>query len=342
MKKILLTVLLMVFGLTVSAADNSLLGAGATFPYPLYSKMFSEYNKQFNMKINYQAIGSGGGVRQIAEKTVDFGASDAFLNDEKLAKFEKPIVHIPMVSGSVVLVYNLPGVNELKLTPEVLANIFLGKTTKWNDSSIKEINKGIEIPSMPISVVHRSDGSGTTSIFSDYISKISSEWKTKVGAGKSLNWPAGLGGKGNAGVAGMVKQIPGGIGYIEYAYAHQNNMTVALLKNSAGNYIAPSLESVSLAADVTLPADMRISLTNSDAEKGYPIVGFTYLLVYKDLSDGNLSKEKAVTLKKLINWMVHEGQKYATALDYAPLSANALKNAEMILDSLNYKGEKLN
>jgi len=342
MKKTIITVLLLTLSIFVSAKDNSLLGAGATFPYPLYSKMFSEYAKEYNVKINYQAIGSGGGIRQILAKTVDFGASDAFLNDKKLKQFAKPVVHIPMVSGSVVLAYNLPGVSNLKLTPEILSGIFLGKINKWNNTLIQSVNKEISLPNMAITVVHRSDGSGTTFIFSDYMSKISSDWKEQVGTGKSLSWPIGLGGKGNAGVAGMIKQVPGSIGYIEYAYAHQNKMTVAKLKNKAGNFIAPSLKTVSLAADVKLPADMRISLTNSSAKQGYPIVGFTYILVYKDLKDGNLSKEKAITLKNLLDWMIHQGQKYATALDYAPLNDKALKNAEIILKKLTYNGEKLN
>lgn len=341
MKKVLLLAILSLFSIVATAKGIELLGAGATFPYPLYSKMFSEYYKITGVKVNYQSIGSGGGLRQVKNKTVDFGASDAFVSDKKLKDFPAPIVHIPTVLGSVVIVYNIPGVNGLKLTPDVLADIYLGKITKWDDVRIQEINKGINLPPLPIMVAHRADGSGTTFIFSDYLTKVSKEWKEKVGKGKSLKWPCGIGGKGNEGVAGVVKQIPGTIGYVELAYAKQNRMSVASLQNKAGNFVLPTLENVSKAADVDLPDDMRISLTNSSAPQGYPIVGFTYIILYKDLKDGNLSYEHAKSVKKLVWWMTHEGQKYAKPLDYSPLSENARKKVENILNSLTYDGKPL-
>jgi len=325
----------------VEAACVELLGAGATFPYPLYSKMFLIYEKEFGVRVNYQAIGSGGGIRQIKAKTVDFGASDAFLSDSELALFPSAVVHIPTCVGSVVLTYNLPGNPQLRLTPSIIAGIFLGKIDRWNDPEIREVNPGVSLPDMKIMVVHRSDGSGTTFIFSDYLSKISDEWKKKVGRGKSLSWPAGLGGKGNAGVAGLVKQVPGAIGYVEFVYALQNKMSVAAVKNKAGKFVSPSIESVSAAADIDLPDDMRISLTDTPAKYGYPISGFTYILVYRNLEEGGLNEEEAQGLVKLLWWMTHQGQKYAEPLHYAPLSIKAAEKAEKILDSLRFKGRKI-
>ncbi len=322
-------------------ARVELLGAGATFPYPLYSKMFDVYYKAYGVKVNYQSIGSGGGIRQIRERTVDFGASDAFLSDEEMKKFSSPIVHIPITAGAVVLTYNIPGNPELKLTPEIIVDIFLGKIKKWNDEKIKRINPDINLPDFDIVVVHRSDGSGTTFIFTDYLSKVSKEWKQKVGRGKSINWPLGLGGKGNEGVSALVRQIPGAIGYVELAYAIQNKMPYAIIKNKSGNFIKPSPESVSLAADIDLPDDMRISLTDTEAEFGYPISGFTWIIVYKDLSKAGISYEKAKELVKLLWWMTHEGQKYCKPLHYAPLSKKTLKKTEKVIKSIVYKGKKL-
>lgn len=337
----ILTLFLFISNAGIIFGQSRLQGAGATFPYPLYSKMFNVYYKKYGVKVNYQAIGSGGGIRQIRAKTVDFGASDAFLSDEELKKFKSPVVHVPMTAGAVVITYNLPGNPKLKLTPDVIANVFLGEIKKWNAMEIKRLNPYVKLPEKNIIVVHRSDGSGTTFIFSDYLSKISSEWRRKVGRGKSLNWPVGLGGKGNPGVAGLVKQIPGSIGYIELAYAIQNKMPYAEIKNKSGNFINPSIKSVTLAANTSLPDDMRVSLTNTDAEYGYPIAGFTWIIVYKDLSMNIKSKERAKTLVNLLWWMTHEGQKYCEPLLYAPLSKNAQKKAEKLIKSLTYKGEKL-
>jgi len=324
-----------------SAASVGLLGAGATFPYPLYSKMFDVYNREFGVKVNYQAIGSGGGIRQIRAKTVDFGATDAFLSDEEMKKFPAPVVHIPTCAGAVVITYNLPGNPTLKLTPSVIADIFLGKIDRWSDSKLKALNPALNLPDMKIVVVHRSDGSGTTFIFSDYLAKVSREWRVKVGRGKSLNWPVGLGGKGNPGVAGLVKQVPGAVGYVELVYTLQNDMPVAEVRNRSGSFVAPSIETVSHAADIDMPGDLRVSLTDSPAKNGYPISGFTWLIVYKDLAKGGLSREKAEVLKELLWWITHQGQKYAAPLHYAPLSEDAVKKAEAILRSLNYEGKKL-
>jgi len=338
-KLIIVTILILSVFFRANPAD--LIGAGATFPYPLYSKMFSEYKKQYGIKVNYQAIGSGGGVRQIREKTVDFGASDAFLSDEEMKMFSDEVVHIPICAGAVVITYNLPGNPELKLSQDVIADIFLGKITKWNDPKIQKLNPEVKLPNLKVLVVHRSDGSGTTYIFSDYLSKISKEWKKKVGAGKSLRWPVGVGAKGNSGVTGMIKQIPGTIGYVEFAYALQNRLPIALIKNKSGKFIKPSIETVKLAAETKLPDDMRVSLTDTDAPEGYPITGFTWLIVYKELKNGGLTYEKAKELINLLWWMVHDGQKYTVNLHYAPLSDLAQKKAEIILRSITYEGKKL-
>ena len=318
-----------------------LTGAGATFPYPLYSKMFSEYHAKTGVKVNYQAIGSGGGIRQLRAMVVDFGATDAFVDDNGLKKFSVPILHIPITAGAVVLTYNLPEAPKLSLTPSIIADIFLGKITNWNDPEIKKINPKTKLPDLKIIVVHRSDGSGTTFIFSDYLCKVSEEWNNKVGRGKSLNWPCGLGGKGNPGVAGLIKQLPGSIGYVELIYALSNNMPYADVQNKAGNFITPNIESVSLAADTKLPDDMRVSLTDTDAENGYPISGFSWILVYKDLAKGGLTEEKAKALVKLLWWMIHEGQSYAKDLHYAPLSKEAVVKAEKIIKSITYKDKPL-
>ncbi len=325
----------------LKAKGLTLTGAGATFPYPLYSKMFNEYNKITGVKVNYQAIGSGAGIRQLLSRTVDFGASDAYVSDAELKEFKSEIVHIPVVAGAVVLTYNLPGISHLRLSPGVLSDIFLGKITRWNDTAIQGLNPNLKLPGMKIVVVHRSDGSGTTFIFSDYLSKVSKEWKEKVGRGKALRWPVGLGGKGNPGVAGLIKQIPGAIGYVELTYALSNNMPVASVQNRSGKFIKPSVESVSKASEVALPQDMRVSLTNTNAPYGYPISGFTWILVYRNLADGNLTITKAEELWKLLWWMTHNGQKFAKPLYYAPLSQKALKMTEKLLNSLNYNGKPL-
>jgi phosphate transport system substrate-binding protein len=325
-----------------SGDDNTLLGAGSTFVYPLFSKLFSEYNKTAGVKVNYQSIGSGGGILQLTNKTVDFGDSDAPLNEEQTQKMGSPVLHIPMCSGAVVLSYNLPQVKDtLKLTPDVIAKIFLGNIKTWNDPQIAAVNNGVQLPNTPIVIAHRSDGSGTTNIFTTYLAAVSTDWSAKVGKGSSINWPAGLGGKGNEGVAGLVKQTPGAIGYVELAYAMQNKMAFAKLQNKSGNFITPTVASTSAAGNIQIPADAKVSLTNTEAADGYPISGLTWALIYKEQKYNNRSQERATKLVKLLWWNIHEGQQYCNALNYATLSPTALSVAETILKSATYDGKQI-
>jgi phosphate transport system substrate-binding protein len=325
-----------------SGDDNTLLGAGSTFVYPLFSKLFSEYNKITGLQVNYQSIGSGGGILQLTNKTVDFGDSDAPLNEEQTQKIGAPVLHIPMCSGAVVLSYNLPEVKDtLKLTPELIANIFLGKIKSWNDPQIGAINNAVQLPNTPIVIAHRSDGSGTTNIFTTYLAGVSADWNSKVGKGSSINWPAGLGGKGNEGVAGLVKQTPGAIGYIELAYALQNKMSFAKLQNKSGNFISPTVASTSAAGNIQIPADAKVSLTNTEAVDGYPISGFTWALIYKEQKYNSRSQDRATKLVKLLWWNIHEGQQFCNGLNYAPLSPIALSVAETILKSATYDGKSI-
>ncbi len=321
--------------------DAEILGAGATFPYPLYSKMFALYAREKNVRVNYQAIGSGGGIKQLLNQTVDFGATDAFMKDKDLKKAPATIIHLPICLGAVVVTYNLEGNPEVKLNPETLAGIFLGEIARWNDPKLKALNPGINLPDAFILPVHRSDGSGTTYIFTDYLSKVSPRWKEKVGAEKSVRWLSGLGAKGNPGVAGTISQIPGSIGYVELLYASENKLTMATLQNAKGEFIRPDLTAASNAAQVTLPADTRISLTNSQASGSYPLTSFTWLITYQDLSHGKMSENKARHLYELFWWMTHEGQKHATEMGYAALAPAAVKQTETLLNSLTYNGKKV-
>ncbi|HEV3308070.1 MAG TPA: phosphate ABC transporter substrate-binding protein PstS [Candidatus Sulfotelmatobacter sp.] len=300
-------------------AQTTLNGAGATFPYPIYSKWFSEYHKLHpEIQINYQSIGSGGGIRQVINGTVDFGASDGPMTDDMLKEAKAKILHMPTVLGADVPAYNIPGVSaELKFTPEALAGIFLGKITKWNDKAIMSANPGVNLPDKDIIVVHRSDGSGTTYIWTDYLSKVSPEWQSQVGKGTSVKWPIGLGGKGNEGVAGSIRQLQGSIGYVELIYAAQNNIAYGSVKNAAGTFVKASLESVTAAAASApkMPEDFRVSITNAPGKDAYPISSFTWLLIpaqSKDASHGKI-------LADFLNWMVTDGQKMTAALSYAPL-----------------------
>ena len=339
-----LSLVVLASSLTVAKAqdDKTILGAGSTFIYPLFSKQFSEYNKKTGIQVNYQSIGSGGGILQLTNKTVDFGASDGPLNDEQTKKIGVPALHIPMASGAVVITYNLPGDNNnIVLTPDVIADIFLGKIKSWGDNRIISLNKGVKIPALPILIAHRSDGSGTTNIFTNYLSKVSPEWKTKVGSGGAVNWPVGLGGKGNEGVAGLVKQTPGAIGYVELIYALQNKMDYARVVNQKGKIILPSLASVTAAGKVKMPDDAKIFITNTDAPDGYPISGFTWAIIYKEQNYGGRSAAKAKALLNLLWWNIHEGQAFTTPLNYAPLSKEALKIAEKILKSATYNGKAI-
>ncbi len=334
---ILAIAFLFIVSSSVFAEVKELQGAGATFPYPLYSKMFKVYNSLYGVKVNYQAIGSGGGIRQLLAKTVDFGASDAPMKKSEMDKAGKEIVHIPMVLGAVVITYNLPGHPSLKLSPDIIADIFLGKIRKWNNDRIKAINKNVNLPSLNITVVHRSDGSGTTFIFSDYLTKVNKEWAEKVGRGKSLNWLTGVGGKGNPGVTGYVKQLPGSIGYVELAYAIKNGLPVASIKNRSGNFIKPSVKSVSYAANIEIPSHARVSLTDTVSPKGYPISSFTWLLLYKNQHYGRHTKDTMKAIIKLVKWMLKDGQKFAEPLLYAPLPPKALKVALNNINSVYYK-----
>ena len=324
-----------------ASSVKEILGAGATFPFPFYSKLFDVYNTAKGIKVNYQSIGSGGGIKQLQAKTVDFGASDAPMSDDELSKSPSAIIHIPTCMGAVVVTYNLPGDPTLKFTPDVVADIFLGKITKWNDKRIAEINSDVKLPDLSISVVHRSDGSGTTYIFSDYLSKVSTDWKAKPGKGKSLDWPVGLGSKGNEGVSGLVKQTPGSIGYVELNYAIKNKMPAASLKNKSGAFVTASLESTSAAANVTLPADLRVSLTNTEAADGYPICSFTYLLLYKEQKYDTRSEAQAKAAVELAWWVIHDGQQYAKDLDYAPLPDAAVKAAEANIKSVTFDSKAI-
>ncbi|MGB2603493.1 MAG: phosphate ABC transporter substrate-binding protein PstS [Candidatus Sulfotelmatobacter sp.] len=319
-----LTLLLLCALLALPAvAQTTLNGAGATFPYPMYSKWFSEYHKlHSDVQVNYQSIGSGGGIRQVTEGTVDFGASDMPMTDQQLAeaqgKLKTKLLNLPSVLGAVVPAYNIPGVSgEVKFTPDALAGIFLGKITKWNDKAITSVNPGVKFPDKDIIVIHRSDGSGTTFIWTDYLSKVSSDWKSQVGSGTSVKWPIGLGGKGNEGVAGSIRQLQGSIGYVELIYAVQNNIPFGSLKNAAGVFLKASLEGVTAAAASApkMPADFRVSITNAPGKDAYPISSFTWLLIPQQSKDA----AKGKILADFLNWMVTDGQKMTNALSYASL-----------------------
>ncbi len=324
---------------SADTTEVSLNGAGATFPYPLYSKWMSEYNKQHpNIKINYQSIGSGGGIRQILAGTVDFGASDAPMNAAELGKAPRTLHHIPATLGGVAVAYNVEEVSELRLTSDALASIYLGDITKWNDPKLVEANPDVSLPDLDVTVIYRSDGSGTTAVFSDYLAKVSSDWKQNVGAGKSLKWPRGLGAKGNEGVTGQVKTTKGAIGYLELAYATQSKLRVAAIKNPAGQFVAPSIEAISAAAaGAALPASLTASITNSAGKGAYPIASYSYLLVYEETNDA----VKAEALAKFLWWASHDGQKLAADLHYAPLPAAVVTQIESRLKQLKGAGDAL-
>jgi phosphate transport system substrate-binding protein len=322
----------------------NLLGAGATFPNPLYQKWLSEYGKANpKVKINYQSIGSGGGIQMIQSQTVEFGASDTPLSDEDLKKAPGELLHIPTVLGAVVITYNLEGTSApLRFSPDVIADIFLGKIKRWDDARIKADNPGVALPANEIAVVHRSDGSGTTAVFTDYLSKVSPEWKTKPGAGKSVDWPVGIGGKGNEGVSGQVKNTPNTIGYVELAYAVQTKLPVALVRNKSGNFVAPSLAATTAAAAESLPttpADLRVSITDPAGAEAYPISSYTYVLVYRDQKDATKGK----TLVDFLWWAIHEGQQVTKdpQYPYAALPAEIVEKAAAKLNSITSGGKTL-
>lgn len=325
-----------------STANINLNGAGATFPFPIYSKWFDEYGKANpEVRINYQSIGSGGGIKQLQAGTVDFGASDAPLSDAEVKQMPTPVIHLPMVAGAVALAYHLPGVaTGLKLSPEVLAGMFLGTITKWNDPKITALNPGMKLPALPVTIAHRSDGSGTTYIFTNYLAAVSPAWKAKVGAGKSVNWPAGIGGKGNEGVAGVLTQRPGSIGYVELAYAEQNKLPVAAVRNAAGQFAMPTIDSTTAAASGAISAmkkDVRVSIVNAPGAKAYPISGFTYILLYKEQKDATKGK----ALVDFLQWAITDGQQYAAPLKYAPLPAAVVAINKQALATVTRNGKPL-
>ncbi|HZZ18148.1 MAG TPA: phosphate ABC transporter substrate-binding protein PstS [Opitutaceae bacterium] len=334
MKKILTLCALLALGTSAASAQMLINGAGATFPQQIYTKWFSEYQKvDPSVSFNYQGIGSGGGQKQILAETVDFGASDGPMSDENLAKAPRQLLHIPTVAGAVAVSYNLEGNPQLNLDGTTLAGIFLGTITKWNDPAIAALNSGAKLPDVDIVVVHRSDGSGTSFIFTDYLSHVSADWKSKVGKGVSVSWPVGLGGKGNAGVAGQVKQTPGAIGYVELAYAHQNKLPFANMKNASGIFITPTVDSVTAAlASATIPDDFRFSMVNAPGTTAYPIAGTTWLLVYAEQKD----HAKGEKLVQFLKWAYSDGEKLAPSLDYAPLSADLQKRALERVQSIKY------
>jgi phosphate transport system substrate-binding protein len=316
-------------------AQTTLNGAGASFPNPIYSKWFSEYNKLHpDVQINYQSLGSGAGIRQVLSGTVDFGASDSPMTDEQLAQAKTKILHIPSVLGAVVPAYNLPGISaEIKFTPEVLAGIFLGKIQKWNDPALIQANPGVKFPDKPIVVIYRSEGSGTTFIFTDYLSKISQEWSNSVGKGASIKWPTGIGDKGNEGVAGQIRQLEGAIGYIELIYAVENKITYGSVKNAAGNFVKASLGGVTEAAASVknMPADFRVSITNAPGKTAYPISSFTWLLIPMQAKD----PKKGKIIADFLDWMVTDGQKMTSQLSYAPLPASVVEKVKAAIKQIH-------
>ncbi len=341
---------------------NELTGAGASFPFPLYSKMFEEYKNETGITVNYSAVGSSSGIRFLLDKQGDFGATDAPIDNEDMSKYVKegtvasdvsvddvhdftlediPILHMPTAIGAVAVAYNLRGVGNLKLSPDVLVDIFMGEITKWNDERIRELNPRVILPNVTIKVAHRSDGSGTTFTFTDYLTKVSKKWADNVGRGKSVAWPVGDGGEQNPGVAQLITQNRGTVGYVSLSYAIEEELPVARIQNSAGNFILPSLESASQAAQGDIPADTRVSITDSSAEKGYPISTFTWLIVYREQNYQGRSKDRGMATAELLWWMIHDGQQYNEGLNYAKLPEGAVAKSEDVIREMVYDGEQL-
>lgn len=325
----------------LSCGDKSryIIGAGSSFDNPLFSKMFYSYFRARGVKVNYQSIGSGGGISQLINRTIDFGASDVPMNEEQDSLSPGDVLHVPITVSAVVLSYNLPELKDtLRLSPQVLASLFLGRITRWNDTAIAALNPGVPLPDLPVVIAHRSDGSGTTNIFTGYLSRVSKEWDGRVGRGSSVNWPAGLGGKGNEGVAGLIRQTHGAIGYIELAFAMQNKMSFGKIRNRAGRFITPSIASIGAAADIAMPADGKASLADTGAPDGYPISSFSWVLIYKEQGYRRHPRENAAQLLQLLDWMIHDGQQYSSALYYAPLSPAAVSAGDALLQSVTYEG----
>ena len=325
-----------------SSSKVSLTAAGATFPLPYYNMVFKNYTTATGVLVTYGGIGSGGGIRSLSDKVVDFGATDAYLSDVKMSEMPGEVVHIPTCMGAVVIAYNLPGVEELKLSNELLEKIFMGEITNWSDAAIKSNNQGVTLPNMEITFVHRSDGSGTTYIFSDYMSKISLKWADAVGTGKSLKWPVGMGAKGNPGVAGTISQTEGAIGYIGSEFAFAQKIKTAKVENSSGAYVEPTIKSISTAAQGGIPADTRVMLTNSSDPASYPISGFTWIILYKEQAYDKRSEAQALGTLAFLDWMIgEEAQSAASKVNYAPLPSEAVEKAKVILRSVTYNGVPL-
>ena len=323
-------------------SDVSLTAAGATFPLPFYNMVFKQYSDETGAQVTYGGIGSGGGIRSLKDQVVDFGATDGYLDDTQLSEMPAEVLHIPTCMGAVVIAFNIPGVDSLKLSNDLLEKIFMGEITKWDDIQIEANNGGMSLPSMAITVVHRSDGSGTTQIFSDYMTKISTKWAGQVGTGKSLNWPVGMGAKGNPGVAGTISQTEGSIGYIGSEFAFAQKISMAKVQNSSGTYILPSIESISAAANGDIPNDTRIMLTNSSGPASYPISGFTWIIFYKEQAYNNRSEAQARQTIDLLTWMMSpKAQGEAAKVHYAPLPALAVEKAKAILSTVTYNGKPL-
>lgn len=343
MKKSLLiglTILLATAGSSVKGQSVS--GAGATFPQPFYNTAFVKYQQGKGVKVSYGGIGSGGGIRSLKDKVVDFGATDAFLTDAEMKEMPEPIIHIPTCSGAVVVAFNLPGINQIKLNSTVLSEIFMGKIKNWDDAALRKLNPGVRLPNRNIVVVHRSDGSGTTNMFTDYLTKVNAEWRTRIGSGKSVNFPCGVGAKGNPGVAGVVKSTVGAIGYVGSEYAFAERIPSALLQNKSGRFIKASIASTSAAGKGKIPADTRVMLTNSSAPDAYPIAGFTWLIVYKNQKYGNRTFAQAQQTLKLLYWMMTpSAQVCAKETNYAPLPAAIMNRAKAILRTVTYGGKRI-
>lgn len=327
------------FSPVIVHADEILAGAGATFPKPLYEKWINAYQEKTKVRISYKGVGSGEGVQSLLNKEVDFGATDIFLSDEQLQKENAAILHIPTCMGAVGITYNLPGNPELRLSPEILTDIFLGKTTNWATKEIQEANPGKPLPNLPIAVVHRSDSSGTNYVLTNYFSKVNSRWSSEVGTGTKVKWKVGVGVEKNAGVADTVKKIQGSIGYVSLDYAEEKGLPVASIRNSSGNYVKPTAESIMASADVNIPKDMRVLITNTSSPKGYPISTFTYIIIYKEQAYQNRTPEKAAALAHFLQWCIREGQSYTRPLYYAPLPSSAVQKGDIILRSVLYNGE---
>lgn len=325
-----------------SGRKMTVTAAGATFPMPFYNLAFRKYGENTGIDFNYGGIGSGGGIRSLADKVVDFGATDAFLSDSELSEFDSEVVHIPTCLGAVVIAYNLEGVDSLNMTQSLLEGIFLGTIKKWNDKAVQEVNPGVALPDLDITVVYRSDGSGTTYIFSDYMSKVSKQWADKVGTGKSLNWPSGIGAKGNPGVAGTISQTEGSIGYIGSEYAFAQKISYAKVQNRAGNFIIPDVRTVSAAANTEIPSDTRIMVTDSQDPSAYPISGFTWIILYKDQAYGGRTREQASAVVDFLAWLTgDEGQSVAEIVNYAPLPDVVSETVDNILGTITFNGEVL-